>query len=415
MPKPAVFLAALATLLACALGAWVAFAPLDEVVRGVGRIVPQSHTQLIQHLEGGIVDEILVREGQVVKHGQPLFRLHDQSARTERDEQAIGAQALAFKQARLQAEQDGAATLTLPADASAKFPDLAQNEQQLFAARQSDLQHQVSILREQMNQKQLQMADVKAQVASLRAEQSTAQKQLEINTKLRQGGALSESRLLESQAQVQNLSTRIAQAEGQVPVLQAEVNELAKRERQLREERKSKVADELATVNVQLQQLGEREKSLGDKLKRTLVVAPANGIINKLGVTTVGGVVQPGAVLAELTPTDGGLLLEGKVAARDRARVWNGQQVTVRISAYDYASYGSLEGTVRDVSADTFKEEQGGTFYRVLIDLPHASMAGPGNGEQPLMPGMTADFYVKGARQTALWELTSSFRKIFMY
>lgn len=248
------------------------------------------------------------------------------------------------------------------------------------------------------------------QVSQLRKELETAMRQLEINRKLQQSGALSESRLLETQAQVQQLETRISTAEGQIPVLKAALAELANRQSQISDERQSKIADELSTVNVQLQQYGEREKSLGDRLDRTTVTAPANGVVNRLLVTTEGGVVQPGAALAELTPTDGLLLVEGKIGARDRARVWNGQKVTVRVSAYDYASYGSLEGTIRDISADSLKDDNGVMFYRVVIGLKDTRMGG-----KPLVPGMTVDFYVKGERKSALWQVTMPLRKLFFY
>lgn len=393
-----------------ALALWVALAPLDEVVRGMGHIVPQARTQTIQHLEGGIIDAILVQEGQVVDKGTPLFRIHDQTARTARDEQAIGLKALVYKRLRLEAERDGLDTPNFEAADLHARPDLVQAEQELFEARRNDFNRQISILREQQHQKQLQADDASRQVGNLKQELQTAQKQLDINTKLRASGALSESRMLETQAQVQQLQTRIATAEGQIPVLRAAVSELAQRAGQLRQERLSKVADELSTVNVQLQQFEEREKSLGDRLDRTTVLAPANGIINRVLVTTVGGVVQPGAALAELTPTDGALLVEGKISARDRARIWNGQQVTVRISAYDYASYGSLEGTVRDISADSLHDEQGNTFYRVTLTLPQAQIAG-----KKLVPGMTTDFYVKGERHSALWQLTLPLRRLFFY
>ncbi|PZP40651.1 MAG: hypothetical protein DI585_00030 [Pseudomonas fluorescens] len=411
------------TLTACTLGlglaAWITWAPLDEVVRGMGHIIPQARTQTIQHLEGGIIDAILVQEGQVVDKGAPMFRIHDQTARTARDEQAIGLQALMFKRTRLEAEQNGLAKPAFnPTDVQER-PDLAQNEQQLFDARRDDFRRQQEILREQQHQKKLQADDATVQVTNLREELATARKQLGINQKLRDSGALSESRLLETQAQVQQLETRIATAEGQIPVLRAALSELSKRESQLNEERLSKIADELSTVNVQLKQYEERDKSLGDRLDRTVVVAPANGVINRLMVTTVGGVVQPGAALAELTPTDGALLVEGRVSARDRARIWNGQPVTVRISAYDYASYGSLEGVVRDISADSLRDEQGNTFYRVTISLPDSHAAAKTKTDTlasaKLVPGMTVDFYVRGERKSVLWQVTMPFRRLFFY
>jgi adhesin transport system membrane fusion protein len=399
----------LAWLLIAALAVWITLAPLDEVIRGVGRIIPEAKTQTIQHLEGGIIDAILVHEGEVVVKGTPLFRIHDQGARTARDEQAIGRKALELKRTRLEAEMKGVAPVFDDADRQTN-PDLVQNEQQVFATRRDDYRRQLEILSEQQRQKKLQADDSMMQVSKLKLELGTASQQLAINQKLRASGALSESRMLETQSQVQQLETRISTAQGQVPVLRAALSELSKRQSQITEERQSKIADELSTVNVQLQQYEEREKSLGDRLTRTSVVAPASGVINRIMVTTVGGVVQPGAALAELTPTEGTLLVEGKIGARDRARVWNGQPVTVRVSAYDYASYGSLEGRVRDISADSLKDEQGNAFYRVVITLAHANMQG-----KALVPGMTADFYVKGERHSALWQITLPLRKLFFY
>jgi HlyD family type I secretion membrane fusion protein len=397
-------------LLLVALGLWFAFAPLDDVVRGTGRIIPQEHTQTIQHLEGGIVDEILVQEGQTVAKGAPLFRLHDQLARTARDEQAIGIHALALKKLRLEAEQKGASRLDFPEDVAKANPEQAAAERTLFSARLADFQHQISVVQEQIHQKQLQLADIQEQVKRLTTEQVTAQKQLDINQKLREGGALSETRLLETQAQVQSLATRIAQAQGQMPIVQSGIAELSKRASQIREERQSKIADELNTTNVQLQQYEERDKSLGDRLTRTTITAPSNGIINRLLMTTTGGVVQPGAAVAELTPTDSPLLVEGKLAARDRAHVWNGLKVKVRVSAYDYAQFGALDGTIQDISPDSLKDDQGNVFYRLRITLDRSNMA----QGKPLLPGMTVDFYVHGERQSALWQITEPLRRMFV-
>jgi len=340
---------------------WAAWAKVDEVARGEGKVVPSTRVQTIQSLEGGILEALLVREGQVVAAGQPLAQLDDTRFTTATQETASQVKALTAAIARLEAEVLGKPSISFPASIAADDPVIA-SEQALFLAR-----------RENLN----------ATLQALTAETNYAQRQLALVAPLVQRGAVSEMEGLKLGKDIAALTGR--QTEVRNTYMQEAYAELA-----------SKKAELAAQTEI----LNQRS----DQLSRTLLVAPVRARVNKILVTTRGGVVQPGEALMQLTPVDDQLLVEVRIQPRDVAFIREGMPASVKISAYDFTIYGDLDGTVEQISEDTLEEDTPRgkmAYYRVLIRTDRAYLEK--NGERlPIRPGMVAQVDIQSGERSVL-------------
>lgn len=381
------------------IGLWAYKAKIYEVVQGTGRVVPQVKTQQVQHLEGGIVKEIFVSEGEHVKKGQPLFLIDSLATSAEYNELMITRDFSNVKIKRLNAEKEGKETFDVDVPTSNfSLYQTAQAEKSLFEARKKEFERGLSIIDEQINQKELEIEKFESEKEKRLAELDVAKKQLEINLRLRSKGVISETKLLDSQSQVTSLDTRLTIVSSEIPVVTSELEEARQKRKRVADERLSKILSELNDEKVNLERVEEQLRKIKDRLTRATVLSPSDGIVNSLFVLSSGAVVQPGAPLLELTPTDGNVLIEGRIRASDRGDVWLGQSVIVRVSAYDYTKYGALDGKVVDISADSFVTEREQIYYRVKIQL---DLSENKNGME-IMPGMTADFHIRTGVKTVL-------------
>ena len=388
--------------------AWASLNEIDQFVRGYGRIIPASEKKLIQHLEGGIVAEILVHEGQQVEHGDQLFVIRNQDAASQAEEMRIRIRAARLRLKRLQAELVDYADFSYTEDETSEFPDIVVNELSQFRTRRQQFTEKIAVLDDQKRQKSLRLNDLSSQLKALQAERKTAADQLEINRKLRAAGAVSESKYLDTQSRVQSFDTRIAAIRNQIPIVKAERSEAENRIAEAREQRKTAVNEDIGEVSLEIRQLEERIKSSKDKVERRDVVSPAKGIINKLYIKTAGGVIQPGAALADLIPLDENLVVEAQVSTDDRGQIWPNLPVNVRITAYDYTRFGDIKGTLTSISADSFKTDQGQEYYTVKVDLKSETI---GN-EQPVIPGMTAEINIITGKRNILDYLLKPIRRV---
>lgn len=385
-------------LLICFFG-WAAFSEIDQQVRATGRIIPSGQAKLIQHLEGGIVDKILVKEGQRVQQGDPLFQVRNQSASSELEGSRIALQALEIRLKRLQAELEGKEEFSLESETSGEgLEEIAKNEVLLFKSRIQAFKEKVGVFRERENQKSLKLDEMKAQLANLQAERRIAQDQHAINEKLKLSGAISESRYLDSKSRVSDFNTRIGSIEKMIPVTQAELDEVKNQTGELTERLKTEILDEMNKVELDRQKLQEKMKADRDQVDRTALSAPVTGLVNKIYINTLGGVVKPGALLAEIIPLEDSLIVEARMQTKDRGLVWNGLPARVKISAYDSAVYGTLKGTISEISADSLTDDSGAVFYRVKIALDQDSV----KGFEPIYPGMSVEANILSGKTSVL-------------
>ena len=387
---------------------WAILSEIDLHVRGYGRIIPSGNAKVIQHLEGGIVTEIFVKEGQKVDDGTPLFQINNTRALSEQKESQISKAALEARLIRLEAERNDANNLNFPAPLLEQIPSILLNEQDIFETRRRRFAEEANVLTEQARQKALKLEDLKSQLSNVTEEYDIAKRQLEINEKLKKSGAVSETKYLNSKSAVKNFETRLSSIRKQIPVAAAALEEVRNKSGGLEEKKMGDILKEMNETRVDIQKLQERLKSFGDRVERTEILSPARGVINSIYVTTVGGVIRPGEPLAELIPLDDTLIVEAQVPSKDRGQIWNGQDVLIKITAYDFARFGGIQGTVQDISADSIQDPQGGFNYRVKIAIESGSI--PEN--MTLFPGMTADVDILTGKTTIMNYLLKPLRRI---
>ena len=342
--------------------AWAAFASVDEIVRGDGEVVSSSRAQIVQNLEGGILAELFVRQGDTVQAGQVLGRLQDTKFRAAADELQEQIDALEIKQYRLEAEMGGAFEFEVPAPLAQRSAEILASERTLLKARQTDFHSRRDSARTIMTQ--------------LNDELENLQKLYKTNIV-----ALTEVN------KAQKAATDAA----------AKYTELGTQNELDLAEEYSKALRELASLRQEL-------RLAQDQLTRTVITAPMSGIVNSLAVTTIGGVVRPGEEIFEIIPLGEELFVEARVNPKDIASVQPGQDATIKLSAYDYTIYGALKGTVDFVSADTFEDERNPRaepFYRVTVRVDRSGFTQRQQSIE-IRPGMRATAELKTGSKTVL-------------
>lgn len=379
---------------------WAKLSSVDVIVRTEGRIVPAGKSQIVQHLEGGIVRNILVHEGEVVKAGQPLMDLSDIQARSNLDQGQSRLFSLQGREARLMAESSGTSSINFPKglnDENVRNAEIA-----AFQARRARVSEEVQVLRDQSAQKRGEITESESRRKNLLSELDVAKQQYQVIEGLNKENAASHLELLDSQSRVQRLTSQIAEAESTIPRLRASMAEIESRISEVWAKYRAEASSELTQVRADLEKSNLEKTTNVDRLDRNQVRAPVSGFINRLVVTTVGGVVRPGEVLMEITPDDKGVLIEARAKPNDRANLRSGLSARVRIGAYDYATYGTLGGEVVEVSADTLVDEREGRYYRVIVKANTESTQ-----KIVIVPGMTAVADIVVGKRTVLSYLLS--------
>ncbi|MET0282733.1 MAG: HlyD family type I secretion periplasmic adaptor subunit [Steroidobacteraceae bacterium] len=400
--------AVIATLAAtsAALLLWAALAPVDRMVHMQGRVIPSGKQQMVQHLEGGIVSRVFVREGDRVESGQSLIAVSDLQASSVRGEKGARLDGLLARAARLQAESQGLPRFDAPAGLGEDSAPL-RSEREAFDARQGRLLQSLRVLDEQISQRQQEFAEQKERRKGLESELATAQKQATLVETLISHKAGSQLELLEARARVERLTTQLREIEAAGPRLAAAASETAARRAEAVAQFRSEARTALADARVELQQLQQEINAVDDRVRRTVVAAPVAGRVNKLMFNTVGGVVKPGDLLVELTPEEKTLVVETRVAPQERGPLREGQRAVVKVAAFDYTVFGTLEAQVREISADSLADERGERYFRVSLAVDADSLA---RFQQPLSPGMTVTADAVTGRRTVLQYLLSPIR-----
>jgi adhesin transport system membrane fusion protein len=402
-PRAIVYIGLLITF---ALAAWMVLAKVDRVVHTQGRVVPSGKQQMVQHLEGGIVSQVFVHEGDVVKKGQSLIAVSDLQANSSLGEKRARLEGLAARLARLQAEADGSTRFAPPVGGGARSTEMMQ-QSEAFEARIARLQQSMRVLEEQLAQKRQEAAEQEARRKGLAAELDVARQQLGLVTNMMAKNAASQLELLDARARVERLATQIRESETAIPRLQSAALELQARAAETRAQFRSEARTALADARVEQQRLQQEIGADDDRVRRTVIVAPMSGTVNKLMFNTVGGVVKPGDTLMEITPTDAALVVETRVQPTERGALQVGQQSVVKVGAFDYTVFGTLAGKVSEISADSLVDERGERYFRVGIEVDPASLRSFG---QSVTPGMTVTADAVTGQRTVLQFLLSPIR-----
>ncbi|MBF8757851.1 HlyD family type I secretion periplasmic adaptor subunit [Pseudomonas guariconensis] len=380
--------------------AWAHFAVVDEVTVGEGKAIPSSKVQVVQNLEGGIVTEIFVREGQMVDKGATLLRLDDTRFLSNKGESEADRYALTAQVERLSAESEGR-PFSLSDEVRAKAPQVAEDEMSLYESRQRRLASEKQTLNEQLRQKTQELAEFRSKVDQYRSALGLLQQELNMSTPLVGTGAISpveilrlKQRAVEARGQLNATSLAIPRAEAAVAEIKSKIQESDATFR-------SEAAKELNEKRTELSKITATSIAIDDRVNRTTVVSPVRGIIKLLKVNTIGGVVQPGSDLVEIVPIEDNLLIEAKVRPQDVAFLHPGQTAMVKFSAYDYTIYGGLKAKLELIGADTVTDDKGNAFYLIQVRTDKNHLGGD-NKPLLIIPGMVATVDIITGRKSVL-------------
>jgi adhesin transport system membrane fusion protein len=388
---------------------WAGTAKVDVIVRTEGQIIPAGKSQIVQHLEGGIVRKILVQEGQVVAAGQPLMELADVQARSNLGQEQSKIDALRGREARLLAELSGQDSISFPR--SLTDPNVIRVETAAWQARRAQLAEEVQVLQAQGAQKKNELIETNSKRQNLLQELDLAKKQHQVISGLKKNNAASELEVLDTQTRIQRLNSQIAEAANAAPRLQAAQSEAESRVKEAVARFRAEASSELTQVRGEIAKLTHEIGTDVDRLDRNIVRTPVAGLINKLNITTIGAVVRPSEVLLEITPSDQRLVIQTRSNPNDRANLRQGLPARVRVGAYDYSTYGTFEGHVTEVSADTLSDEKGNRFYRVNVEVDVSTLMSRARKPGVLVPGMAATADIAVGKRTILSYLLSPLLK----
>jgi adhesin transport system membrane fusion protein len=379
---------------------WAGFSSIDELVRGDGQVVPGGENQMIQHLEGGILSEILVKEGQKVKVGDTVLKIENvKSASTYESSQYKSAEVRA-KIIRLRAEALGVGFNPSAADLR-EIPEQIAQERSAYMANQEYINSQISSLNDLYRQKQSELAEAKSRIAESKRSLAFIHEEIAMTEPMVAQGIKPRVEFLQLQRQASDIQERYNAVVTSIPRLHAAMNEITNKIRQARGEFTSKARIELAGAQTEVKRVGAESSALQDEVTRTAIKSPINGIVQKLYVNTLGGVIKPGDNLIEIVPTEGGLLAEAKIKPADIAFIYPGQDAIVKVTAYDYSIYGSLRGKVVTISPDTVTDKKDNIYYVVKIQTDKKYL---GTKEKPLkiIPGMMINVDIVTGKKTIL-------------
>ncbi len=395
---------------------WAYFAELDEVTVGTGKVIPSQQIQIIQNLEGGIVKEILVREGQVVRLGQELLAIDETRFLSDYREQAAQGISLAASIIRLKTELDsvhvedekGVHVVKIKQQ-SLDFSELddssnqqiLQRQKELYKERLRNLANQVAILDQQVNQKKSDLKELQSKIHFFEEAYHLAEKELSLTKPLARKGVVSEVELIKLQRQANEVKGQLESARISIPKLRSEINEVGNKREEVVLKFRSEGQQNLAEQNSKLVSLDETLVSLKDRLKRTVVKSPVRGTIKTIKINTVGGVVQPGMDLVEIVPIEDSLLIEAKILPKDIAFLRPKLDAVIKLTAYDFAIYGGLKGTVEHISADTILDEKDNSYYLIRVRTED-NYVDEQNNPLPIIPGMTASVDVITGKKNVL-------------
>lgn len=356
---------------------WAVFTRVDEVASATGQVIPSGYVQSVQHLEGGIVKDILVRDGDMVEAGQALIRLDDTSAGAD----------LGQMQAR-KASLEAQATRLRRFTGSNSSGALDDEEKAILASMEDARERQRSVLNDQIAQKEKELKGLTASRMALEKNVALMQKENRIRQNLASKGYGSQLSALTSERELNQLQGQLGEATNQENAAKDAIQEAQNRLESLNADLKQEAMKNLGQVEAELAELEQTMEKYEHTANRTVITAPVRGVVKGLSVHTIGAVIEQGKVLMEIVPIEEELMVEALVQPSDIGHLKPGQKVSVKLSAYDYSRYGSVPGVLENVSATTFQNQEGQSFYKARIKLDRA-YAGKEAGRNPILPGMT--------------------------
>ncbi len=398
---------------------WAAWAELDEVTRGDGKVIPSKQLQVIQNLEGGIVKEIFAREGQMVEQGQELLRIDDTRFRSDFGEKQQELISVQGDVARLRAEIASISVsndtslpwreqvviseqpIIFPEGYEAISPENVARQKNALQANINNLNNQLVIMGQQIEQKENEILEINSKIRTLGRSVGLAGREVAINRPLVKEGIVSQIDLLKMQRQLNDMQGELENARLLLPKQNSLLRESILKRKDVALQFRVDAQKEMEEKQSRLSQLNEGQIGLKDRVSRTSVTSPVKGTIKTLKVNTVGGVVQPGMDIVEIVPTEDTLLIEAKVLPKDIAFLRPGLKAMVKFSAYDFTIYGGLDGKLEHISADSIQDDKGNSFYLVRVRTDR-SFLGSDAEPLPIIPGMMATVDIVTGKKSVL-------------
>jgi membrane fusion protein, adhesin transport system len=379
---------------------WSSFAQIDEITKGSGKVIPSHQIQVIQNLEGGIISDILIKEGDFVHKGDVLLRLKSVDFESSYAEIQLRYQELQAKSYRLEAEAN-----------DKKFnTHLTQKEQQsglikkeisLYKSNQAQLQNGLKIVDEQLMQKRNELREVRSNLEKLQESLGLLQQEVDMTAPLVQKGLVAEVEFLKLKRQRVEMNSEIEVLKLTIPRTKSMISEIKEKRSELKLEFQNQAKIEWNEVSAEMSRILKKQKTLKDKVLRTDVRSPVDGTVNRLLVNTISGVVQPGMDIIEIVPSEDALVIETKIKPQDIAFLHADLEAMVKFTAYDFSIHGGLKGKLTHISADTITDEEGKSFYLVRIKTDKNSLGSDKNALK-IIVGMTADVDILTGKKSVL-------------
>ena len=399
----------------CLFLVWANVATLDEVSRGNGKVVPSSEVQAIQSLEGGIIDEFLVHEGDEVREGQVLLRMRNIQAKGDFDATMQKYLGLSAVTTRLQAEADGKDELNFSDEVKKGAPESVSAQQNAFDANKRQQDGQASVLQDQLNQKQQEVEELQRRITDTGGVLKLAVDERNMVAPMVDKGAASKKELLQINQKIASQQAELNGLRLQLPRNESAVQEVKSRLNSLKKDFQATAQKELAEKTIELNTVKQTLAAYRDKSERTEVKSPVHGMVKDLKVVSTGGVAKPGETIMEIVPLEDQLVVEANLQPKDIAFVHPGQKAIVRLTAFDFSIFGSLEGEVTEISPDSISNEKGESFYHVKVRTKQTRVTREGHScagkECDVMPGMQATVDIVTGEKTVMTYLTKPFMK----
>lgn len=380
---------------------WAQWATVSEVAIGIGKVIPSRQLQIVQSLEGGIIQQLFIAEGQSVDEGQQLVRIDDTGFASRLGEISKRRSAISAEIARLETEASGAAEIVFDEKLRLEAPAAIVLEGDTFRARRAKLDNEIAVFGQLLSQREQEVNELQARRVKASTTLAPLRRELSLNRGLADRGIVAEVEVLRLERQVAELTGDLKVVEAAMPRAQTAILEAKTRMEGARAAFTSQVRERLAAVQADATVIDESLKGARDRVTRTILRSPVKGVVNKVTVTTLGAVVQPGQSLVEIVPIDDLLLIEAKVRPQDVAFIRPSQAASVKLTAYDYLIYGALTGKVERIGADTITDQRGETFFQVIVRTDR-NWLGSAENKLTVIPGMVASVDIQSGQKTVL-------------
>lgn len=379
---------------------WAKFAILDEVTHASGKVIPSRQIQIVQNLDGGIVREILTKEGETVAANQIIMHIDDTRFASSYRESIMERANLSADIARLSALAEGK-DLKLPDELPVKFPKVAENARSVYSAQKNEQSSKVASLDEQVRQKASEIEELKSRISQLERSYGLVSKELNMTRPLIKAGAVSEVEVLRLEREANDLQGQLNAAKLSVPRALAALNEANSKINEINTSNQASIYDELNKAKSRYSQLEETLTALKDRVVRTAVRSPVKGIVKKININTIGGVITPGMNIVEIVPLDDSLLIEARIDPKDIGFIHPGANAMVKLTAYDYSIYGGLKGKVEQISADSMLDDKDRAYYQIRVRT-QKNYIGNDHKKLVIIPGMLTNVDVITGRKSVL-------------